>query len=364
MLVRLSNILKFIVITIFAAVFLTAVAFASANRGTQTGISEPEILTVADAVKYAAERSTELKNLDENEYLNELNRAALERSRIESYNEGQHVNALVSIMQNELRQASFSDNITLQRLIIEFSVTRYFAAIIAVERDLSLYDRNLALSKANLDIAEVRMELGMMSKNAFDSLKLTYDKDTANREGKVIAADNAYRALNGVMGKELSKRYILEMDIEYEPLGDTDLTRYILSSVKENVAIKNRENDLTLAKYRLELANGEKETEEREIGASQAMRALDDAKKDFEDKIISCYKDIQNLEMQYSAAVNEYTDMLSQLSVMETQFELGGLTRLDIDMYEYQMAMLEYRILSLINDHYIKKMQFMNPDLL
>jgi len=343
---------------------LSAVPVHARNAAARLPADEPERLTVSEAVKFAVNRSTELKNLDENEYLNELTRDTLETTKRESITESQYINSLVSIMQNELRQAMFSENITLQKIMIEYAVTRYFAAVIATERDLFLYDKNLELSQKNLEIAKVRRELGLLSENSYDSLKLNFDKDSANREAKIIAIDNAYRALNSVMGKDLDVRWELVMDIEYEPLPEINLTRYVTDSTEANVAIKARENDLAVAEYKFLMSRDLGNASELEISATQAMRSLEDAKKNFEEKIISCHKEILNMEIRYAVNLKDYEDMQNQLAIKETQFELGRLTQIDIDTYKHQMLQFEYMMLGQINDHYIKKMQFENPDLL
>ena len=321
-------------------------------------------LTIGEAASLAVERSSELKNLDENAYLNELNRTQLENQKRESTTETQFINAMISLFQNELRQAMFGENKALQRLSIEFLITKYFAAVISAERDLFLYDISLELSEKNLKIAETRHNLGMLSKNAFETQKHNHEKEIANRGAKTIAIENAYRALNGMTGQDLDARYELVLDAPYEPLGDYDIDLYIQESAAVNTAIKNKENDLRLAEYRLNITGDNVSKEDLEINLRQARRALSDAIENFGEKLISCHKDIKNIEKQFALNQRDYEEMQIQLVIKETQFGLGKLTQTDVDNHKYQMLQLEIKILNQANDHYIKKIQFLNPDLL
>ena len=321
-------------------------------------------LTVDDAVKNAVSRSSELKNLDENAHLNELARDTLQRAVVQNVSEAQHINNRVSIMQNDLRQAMMSDNVDLQKLLITFSVTRYFSAIISAERDYELFERGLELNEKNLEVAKVKTELGLMNANAYDTMKTNYEKDVISREIRIVSIDNAYRALNHVMGKELGLRYELEMDIEYEPLHETDLPKYITAATDDNMGIKAKENELKVLQYRLSLTSAADVSDELEVNISQAARAVTDAKANLNDKITACYKDIQIMETQIELSEKDYDEMKNQLAIKETLLELGRTTQMDVDNYLFSMMQQEYKILEQIANHYIKKMQFDNPDLL
>jgi len=354
----------FFILSAALSIGLYAVPPSASSKAVVRDTPEPDRLTRSDAVKFSIERSSELKNLDENAYINELNRSSLESAKVESITETQYINSLISLFQNELRQATFIENIALQRLAIESTVTRYFMSVLTAERELFLYDKNLELTKTNLDITKIKQELGMVSKNSYDMLKLSYDKDVSNREIKVISIDNAYRALNNAIGTELDKRWTLDAEIEYEPLEEYNLAQYIADSTASNVTVKAKENDLALAKYRLSVSTDHGAKDELEIGVRQAERALNDAKKSLNDRLVSGYKEIRSAETQYELIENDLSDMLSQLAIKETQLELGKLTRIDVDNYRYQILTVEYRLFGMASDHYIKVTQFKNPDLL
>jgi len=354
---------KLFIYTIFTVAVVT-IFLSRVKTGAATEAVALDTLELSEAVARAIERSSELKTLDESAYLNELNRVTLETAKVESVHETQYINSLVSLFQNELRQAILTENIAMQKLIIEYSVTRYYGAAAAAERDLILYDVGLGLSEKNFKIAEVRHKLGMISKNTFETIKSNYEKESANREMKLIAIENAFRALNGAIGSGPGARWALLAEIEYEPLEEYNLAHYIPDCVKTNVAVINKENDLELAKYRRDVSNDPDAEEELDIGVTQAERALSDTKKTLGDKLTSCYEDIRSMETQYELGVKDYEDMLGQLKLKETQYGLGKLTLLDVENYKYQMLQLEYRLKGRAYDHHVRKMQFMNPDLL
>jgi len=347
-------------IVFLSASFITSTPIPASAR--QNVTLSPE-LTVAEAVNRALQRSSELKTINENIELIDLKRPMLAESAADPFNPA-IVAAGAAYMQAEMQRASMSGSVSLTRQIIEMSIIRYFSTVLLVERDLELYDINLGLTKKNIDILKIRAELGHISISAYESARIDYEKALANRADKQKTADDAYRALNQVMGTTLENKYQLILDIEYKPLKERYLPGYINDSAKNSKKIKDKEYELQIAEYNERNHNGSGSAEERTIKAGQIKREIDGIKKDLEEKIRACYNDIKSQQLAYEINMMELDGMYKQLEIKKTQLELGRITQLDADVYEYQIALLEYRISALIYEHHLNVMQFENPELL
>ena len=347
-------------IFILSALFITSAPIPAAAR---QNVSPPPELTVNEAVNRAMQRSSELKTINENIELIDMKRPLLAESATDPLNP-LIVASGAAYMQAEMQRASMSGSAATMRQIIEMSIIRYFSTVVLVERDLELYDINLGLTKKNIEIMKVRAELGHISISAYETAKIDYEKALANRAEKQKTADEAYRALNQVMGAGLENKYQLILDIEYKQLKERNLTGYIGDSVKNSRKIKDKEYELQIAEYNERHHNGSGSAEERTITVEQIKREIAEIKKDLEEKLRASYNDIKSLQLAYEINMMELGGMYMQLEIKKTQLELGRITRLDVDAYEYQIALLEYRISAQVYEHYLSVMQFENPELL
>ena len=323
-----------------------------------------EKLTVADAVILAAGRSSELFNLFWDEYVLELNRDVLFENSMDAVTSIQIIESAMALIQNDLHRASLMSGTALQRQLIEFSIISYFASITAAERDFEAFDVNLRLSERRLEISRVKFELGIISESSYESAVNNHNRLMDNREDKLIAINNAYRKLNRVIGRDLDRRYSVILDITFRPLRDRNLNGHISSRVSQSHIIRERERELRLAQANLDLFIGPGTIYESEIMVSQANRALNDARYDLSERIRVLYSEIREMELQYGLRLIDLENMLKQLEILEIRYELGMVTRLDVDVYRHQIMEFENSILRLVNNHYLKVMQFENPDLL
>ncbi|MDR1531010.1 MAG: TolC family protein [Clostridiales bacterium] len=350
---------KIITAVIACVLLMTTVAQAAQKKAAQT-------LTVSQAAKAAISVSSALRTNEDNIVLLDEAADKIKDNLRLSQDHATNLNLAVQLMQNTLNKGYYSGNETMQKDRIMFTITQVFAQIINAESDLRMYDENMALTKKSLDISKLKLELGMISQSEYDKTLSEYEKMSANREAKVIAIDKAYISLNSAMGTSLDKKYLLELDLKYEPLGDVYLTQAIQNTLDNSLDLQKKYDDLAVAEYQLasyyEHVSSQSE-EELEIRVQQAGRAVNDTKTQIEQSVTTLYNDLKNAEASLAASRLDLENMKSQLALRETQLAVGKLTQLDVDTYKYQIAVLEETIRISERAHALNIMKFKTPNL-
>jgi len=328
---------------------------------------EIKTLTVEEAVELAIKNSKNLKTIEENQSISEDDlkdtssdlRYASEYAEVTSF--------AVQLRNLTNRIANYKASTEIEKQSIELSIIQVFVSIIEAEDKLDLYDQQIALDKKQLDISKLKVDLGLLSQSDYDEQLNSYNKTVAGRESLKNSIDEAYISLNKVLGVDLDKKYKIELDIEYEPLGDVNLQTVIMKALSTNQSIKEKEDAAEVAKYEYEVfsslyMSGTKE--EKEAAYSQSTRAVSDAKTALEQNIRKLYNSIINIETEYNTKIEDLELKKSQLELKELQLSLGKITEIELEDFKYQITSLESNIKSNIYSHDILVRQFNNSDLI
>ena len=346
-----------LVTSLFCFLMVTSVSAAQPRAIT-------ERLTVDQAVSSAINASTDLRNLEDSV---EDNNEALDRLREQSRIEGDYarlLNLLVQIMQLETANAQMNNNSTVARERLRISVMNLFAAIIQAENGLTLTDESLGLEQRLLDIARVRFELGHISRLDFDTQVNNHNQRRASRDLNRIAIDNAYISLNQMMGRSLTLRYNLILDVTYEPLGDINLMGAINTAIARDPGMANQQGNVNVAEYRITRHDSDYSADTRESldrNLSQAERGLYDTRRGIEQRMLTAYNSIRENEVLYNNAVLELEALRMQLPVQTRMHELGRIRRIDLDQLRFRIAQQEETVRSLGVSLAIDIIQFRNP---
>lgn len=353
---------RMLLITTMALCLIVNTVYAAAKEKE----AEPEILTVEKAVKYAINNSNELKKAQEDVYIAEQKHDDLKFNLYLAQSEEAAVQAAIALTKNEVTTALSYPSIENQKKSLEITITRYFSSIQSAERDLELYDKKLELDKRDLEITKVKSELGMVSKSALSTSTLVYEKSAANRSAKVKAINDAYKALADIMGVSDITKYKIELEFKYKPYQKSNLSGYIEDSCKTNYKLMEAEENYRVAKYEYDITSFDStlSKETSEIKLTQQQRSIADLKSKLKDTITTYYNDILNYEQSYDLNMLDYENMKKQLEIKLTQLELGKITQIEVDKYEYDMQNAYNEILKIISSHEIRVLEFTNPQLL
>ncbi|MDR1687950.1 MAG: TolC family protein [Clostridiales bacterium] len=339
----------------------TVAAFAAAKTE-----AAPEVLTVQNSVNYAVTNSNSLKKAEEDNYIARENHETLLWSFHSAVTEEEHIKAAIALTRNEVQTALAYPEIANQKKSLELTITRYFETILSAERSLELYDEKLELDKKDLEITKVKAELGMVSKSALDSAQLAYDKAVINRDSKVKAIDDAYRTLRQTMGVSETKKYKVALKFTYKPFTEGNLDGYINDAYVTNLQIMTLTENYNLAKYEHDMTSFASlfEEESSVLKLNQQLRSIEEAKTKLRDTIKTYYEDILSAEQNYDLALVDIAAMEKQLEIKKTQLELGKITQIEVDKYEYEILNAQNSLEDIIANHEMTVLQFVNTELL
>lgn len=324
-------------------------------------------LTVSEAVEKAIVYSSKLKTLTEDEILNEISYddSVFELRTASENNE--YTSLAVKIKELNNKFSNNKVNTEIEKQSIELSIIEFFSSVIEAQNSLELYEKNISLSEKQLKISEVKLKLGKISETAYNAEKVNYDKLIKQKTEKEASINNAFYSLNKVLGEDLKTRYNLVLDIEYTPLGDTDLEYYVLKAKSSAQSIVEKEQAAEIAKYQLDryavlYTEGSKES--RQNAYAQSQRALDEAKTTLELNIRTLYTDIVKSESDYETALIELEKLNSDYKILQKKYELGKATSVELEEAELNILEKEISIQTAIYNHDIMVRKYNNVNLI
>lgn len=343
---------------------------ASTSTAASTSASEQEddgILTVDEALTKAIAYSRTLKSLYEQNEINELTADDTRTSLVNSSEYVDVTNLNVELKNLMYNIQNYGTNVEIEKEKIRLNIIELFASIISAEDAVDLYDEKIELNERELKIAEVKNSLGLLSQTEYNALVTENESVKSSKQSLESALDSAYTSLNQILGQNIDTKYVVQLDIEYEPLGDVDLNYAITKASTSSQTIKKLEEAAEIAEYQLdvysvEYSGGYKESAQNNY--AQATRELADAKTEMEANVKNLYNSIISAETTYNNNLASLEQQKQELEVKKVQLELGKITQLEYDQAEYQIKELENTIKQSVYSHYVDVCKFNNPDLI
>lgn len=352
---------KFLLIIIIFSVLSSHCVNADENKLNETVQIE---LTVSDAVEYALIYSRNLINMKEKfdeTYEN------LEDANTEKY-EPYNVNLEVKIKNLENYLNNYNINSNIEKENINISIYEIFASILNAQNEIDLYKASIDIYEKEFKIAETKYNLGLLSKSDYNDYKNSYDKKLLSLESKKASVDEAFIALNKIMGMPIENKYKLILDLNYSEIGNIDLDKKIKAAILENQTIKEKEENIDIMEYEKSKYNNDTvsyyEQLSKKYEIEQSKRDLIDEEKEIEAKIISAYNNIIAYENSYNKNIINLDSLKKELDIKKTQLSKGNITNIEVEKCEYDIKALKNTIQSQIYAHEILVMKFNNPNLL
>lgn len=252
---------------------------------------------------------------------------------------------------------------------IYLSVDNLFNSILAAEDDIKLHEENMVIQEKDIKVAEVKRNLGLMSQLEYESTVNNYNTTKDEKESLEIAVNEAYRSLNELMGTDLNKKYELVYDeVEYEPMGDVNISSAIERALSTAETIKSKKDALTLAEFDYKTyvpdATQVGQSITKKNAVYQATRDLETAETNLKTSMTNLYDTITELEQTYTDTKNSLSVLQSQYEVIKAQYEMGKATETDVLTVEYNIHKAEAGLDKIIRNHDILVKQFNNPNLI
>ncbi|MDR1066252.1 MAG: TolC family protein [Clostridiales bacterium] len=348
----------------------TKTDFSQNSANEKIAASEPayEKLTVKEAVDYIIANGDAIKKNAENQLLNEQSNKTVKEQLLEESDVTRYLDLVVSLMQNELQMTQNIENEAIIKEKTTYVIKQLFAAIIAAENDIKLFDEELNISQKELEISVVKEKYGAINAEALSSARKSYDKSVKSRVTKTNAVSNAYMALNREMGVSLNERRTPVLELEYAPLGDMSIAYAVSAAQNQSAELKNLTSNVDIAQYKLDTYvwegdqsnNGEQSLE---IALTQTKRSYNDKKIEIESTVMSAYNAIIQSETDYEAALTDLETARKQLEITKLQLEMGKTTALAVEKAEHQIRQQEESIRKKVIDHALQIEKLSDPNL-
>ncbi len=329
-------------------------------------------LTVDQAVEKAINYSRNLKNIDENIDIAEIDEKVTRYAWQSTDDATTSVTYSVSLRQLANSLKNYNNNKEVEKEKIVYNVTQLFYGLKDAERSIGLYDEQIELTKRQLEIYKVMLSVGKMSQVEYDGYVTECENLEASRLSIENSIDSTFRTLNQLMGENVNTKYNIVVDgMEFEPVSsELNISGAVAKALATNQSLKELADTVDLAKYTKDTyyyrdLTGETNSNKETIDSNyaQASRGYEDAKKNLVVSINGIYDDIKNAESEYKQNASKLKDMQSQLTVKETQLSLGKTTQIEVDAYKLTIEQLEAEMESAVRSYDLLVRQFNNSDL-
>lgn len=268
----------------------------------------------------------------------------------------------INSLDSSYRISKITDEVT--RIGVQAAIKNSFSTILLNQSRLELLQKNYNLQKQLLSQAKIKNQVGMMSKKDLEDLERQTQQMLEQIRQLKMNIDNAYIALNDLIGSPAEDRYEIVYDVQYTPLTmDMTIDTYISRKLSidqslqmQQIAVQNAE----FSAKTVSLGTTSSEYKKTDMEATNAARDYKTAKEEKEKSIRQAYIQLQQLE---SARKNLETDLekaKSDLEKVKVNLQVGNVTQITLDQAELALDNLEYNFLENTFNHDLLMFTFDN----
>lgn len=260
------------------------------------------------------------------------------------------------------RISKITEDVT--KIGIQAAVKNSFTTILLNQSKLDLLQKNYNLQKQLLAQANVKNQVGVMSNKDLEDLNRQTQQMAEQIKQLQMNIDNAYIALNDLIGTNPEDRYEIVNELEYTPLEMTmSLEMYINRKLSTDQSLQMQQIGVENAEFAaktISLGTTGSQYRTTELEATNAARDYKNAKEDKEKSIREAYIQLQQLE---SVRKNLQTDLekaKSDLEKAEVNFKVGNITKLTLDQATLALESIENSFLENTLNHDLLMFTFDN----
>lgn len=364
---KLKNCLKMI----SAGVIAMSLAVSSMAAVAPAGDEQITEITVDEAVEIALKHSSKIGELEDTLDTLEDSRDALYSAYgtwTQYQGEGavsdEYLNFLYTFIEldSNIENISYYNKLTEQGL--RYGIMTIAVYIVEIEKAIDMQEKNFSIAKENNIINQAKYRLGMLSKNELASLQAEYESVKVALEELKTSREALYTSLYKTLGTGYNKKYVVICDPVFEAhdVSEKSLTGKINSILSNDIYLKIMKNSVSNAEYSINMYSPTGPSyDTREKTLNSANRSYKDAKAAVEKSAIDSYNKIKNyeekqilLEKELEVANNTYNTML-------LNFEMGRITKLQLEQASLAVDSAEYNLISNVYSHMLEKYVFSHP---
>ena len=295
--------------------------------GTVLAEEEVEVLNLKDCLKRVVNEHPDLElakyNLDEKK---------MELKKLKLENPENIPEKKLTATKDSLEEAK--KDLLDTRIQLALNVERKYYQVLKSLQTLESQKRNLEWINKQLDIAQVKFERGLISKNDLNSLQKKKKLTAQGIKYASLNLDTAKMEFNIAMGWELGKKFKFESkEIPYSPI-EVDLAKSVKYAVSNLQSIQEAKDGLADARDNLDLKNN---ISAAKIEVTQAVHRvqraeinLEKAKKNTVIKVRNTYLNLVQSRDQVENANWDYQQAQKDLNALEVKYKAGMIPLMDL----------------------------------
>lgn len=216
-------------------------------------------------------------------------------------------------------------------------------------------------AEEELRVARIKVGMGLITRVDLTRAEQAYADAQAAVEAAAASLEQAYRALNDLVGLPATARPLLTEEVAFIPVKPmADLGAYVQSVLARDPVLWQLQRNADLQEI-LQRQYGTDGEERTELEEQQSELELADHRRAIEQKVISTYADLQQAERQYQIALAALDVAKAELQTKEFLSARGLVTRAEVLTATVDLARARQNLLSLTLEHELARMVLEKP---
>lgn len=347
---------------------------------------ELKVLTLEDAIKKAITNSVDLKIVENekekaDELANQAGNAYNKLNYVKAVTNGngvkdeQQKQVTMAVEQTSILQqgSKIKENATLD--FLKFGVTASFYNINKISKDIDFADAKASNLQKTENITRMKQEVGYESDLSLKNSKIDTEKAIKDKKKSQEDLNAEYIKLNKLIGYNKEKREILQDELVYVPLKDSeeDVNYRVQKGIEIDPTVWQKQKEAEIADMNVNLYvynvqeyyTSQNRTlmpyRVEELNSAIAYNQIDQQKQNIETIVRTTYNNIKKLEAVYDSLQTDKEKLDQNYKALKAKYDAGMATKQELSDLELKKKELEAGIYGVVVQHELLKMVYEKP---
>lgn len=347
---------------------------------------ESKALTLDDAIKKAITNSVDLRIVENekekaDELANEAGNSYKKLNYVKAVTNGtgikdeQQKQVTMAVEQTSILQqgSKIKENATLD--FLKFGVTASFYNINKISKDIDFADAKASNLQKTENITRMKQEVGYESDLSLKNSKIDTEKAIKDKKKSQEDLNAEYIKLNKLIGYNKEKREILQDDLVYVPLKDSeeDVNYRVQKGIEIDPTVWQKQKEAEIADLNVnlyvynvqEFYSSQNKTllpyRVEELNSAIAYNQVDQQKQNIETIVRTTYSNIKKLEAVYDSLQTDKEKLDQNYKALKAKYDAGMATKQELSDLELKKKELDAGIYGVVVQHELLKMVYEKP---
>lgn len=347
---------------------------------------ESKALTLDDAIKKAMTNSVDLRIVENekekaDELANQAGNAYNKLNYVKAVTNGngvkdeQQKQVTMAVEQTSILQqgSKIKENATLD--FLKFGVTASFYNINKISKDIDFADAKASNLQKTENITRMKQEVGYESDLSLKNSKIDTEKAIKDKKKSQEDLNAEYIKLNKLIGYNKEKREILQDELVYVPLKDSeeDVNYRVQKGIEIDPTVWQKQKEAEIADMNVNLYvynvqeyyTSQNRTlmpyRVEELNSAIAYNQIDQQKQNIETIVRTTYNNIKKLEAVYDSLQTDKEKLDQNYKALKAKYDAGMATKQELSDLELKKKELEAGIYGVVVQHELLKMVYEKP---